>query len=178
MISVLMRSQKNGFLFAAAQTVLDELAEETKLTCKLSIRQWNEQVAVLRADSPEPFAVGGKNGVRFPVIEGSVGAALLAGESDEDIRALVEETSADIAEKRDPLLLSGRIAEVREKGWIFNRGNSRWRVDALSMPLRDPSGSVAAALTLLGIQDDFTEDNLPDRVAALRRAAGKIESEL
>ena len=57
MISVLMRSQKNGFLFAAAQTVLDELAEETKLTCKLSIRQWNEQVAVLRADSPEPFAV-------------------------------------------------------------------------------------------------------------------------
>ena len=65
MISVLMRSQKNGFLFDAAQTVLDALAEETKLTCKLSIRQWNEQVAVLRADSPEPFAVGGKNGVRF-----------------------------------------------------------------------------------------------------------------
>jgi len=178
MISVLMRSQKNGFLFDAAQTVLDELAEETKLTCKLSIRQWNEQVAVLRADSPEPFAVGGKNGIRFPVIEGSVGAALLAGESDEDIRALVEETSADIAEKRDPLLLSGRIAEVREKGWIFNRGNSRWRVDALSMPLRDPSGSVVAALTLLGIQDDFTGDNLPERVAALKRAAGKIESEL
>lgn len=178
MVSVLMHSRKNGFLFDAAQSILDRLAEETKLTCKLSIRQWSEQVAVLRAESPEPFAVGGKNGVRFPVIEGSVGAALLAGESDDEIRALIAKTPVDIAEKREPVLLPDRIAEVRAQGWIFNRGNSRWRVDAMSMPVRDSGGSVVAALTLLGIQDDFTEANLAERVASLRRAVKQIEAEL
>ena len=49
MVGVLMHSQRNGFLFSSAQSVLDRLSTETKLTCKLSIRQWNEQVAVLRA---------------------------------------------------------------------------------------------------------------------------------
>lgn len=178
MVGVLMHSQRNGFLFSSAQSVLDRLSTETKLTCKLSIRQWNEQVAVLRAESPEPFAVGGKNGVRFPVIEGSVGAALLAGEADDEIRALAERTADDIAEKRDAALLLRRVSEVRAKGWIFNRGNSRWRVDALSMPVHDSSGAVAAALTLLGIQDDFTDSNLPKRVAALKRAVAEIEKEL
>ena len=46
------------------------------------------------------------------------------------------------------------------------------------MPVRDSGGMVAAALTLLGIQDDFTDSNLPKRVAALKRAVAEIEKEL
>ena len=55
--------RKNAFLFDGAQGILDDLAAETQLTCKLSIRQWNDQLALLRAEPSLPFAVGGKNGV-------------------------------------------------------------------------------------------------------------------
>ena len=90
--------------------------------------------------------------------------------SDDEIRALADRTADDIAEKRDVNLLLRRISEVRAKGWIFNRGNSRWRVDALSMPVHDSGGMVAAALTLLGIQDDFTVLDEVSSDALLRRA--------
>ncbi len=170
--------RKNAFLFDGAQGILDDLAAETQLTCKLSIRQWNDQLALLRAEPSLPFAVGGKNGVRFPVIEGSVGAALLSAESDEHLRELAGKTECDIPEKQDPDLLCRRVETVRKNGWIFNRGSNRWRVDALSMPILDSRREVAAALTLLGLQNDFTEENLPERVAALTRAVKRIEAEL
>ena len=164
--------------FGVVQPVLDRLAMETGLGCKLSIRQGRDQVSILRAESPRPMAISGKIGVHFPIVEGSVGAALLSAESDEHLRELAEKTECDIPEKQDPDLLCRRVDKVRKNGWIFNRGSNRWRVDALSMPILDSRREVAAALTLLGLQNDFTEENLPDRVAALTRAVKRIEAEL
>ena len=89
MLILFLKLRNGGALFDSAQPVLEELARRTRLACKLSIRQWNEQLSVLRAESPEPFSVSGKNGSRFPVIEGSVGAALLFGESEETIRKIL-----------------------------------------------------------------------------------------
>ncbi len=175
---MLLKAQQNIFLFSSAQRILDDLANAARLACKLSIRQGNEQVTVLRAESPEPFAVAGKKGARFPVIEGSAGAALLADAGADELQELLDNTTLDIAEKQDSALLFDRVAEIRMKGWIFNRGNSRWRVDALSLPVRDSRGSTAAALTLLGLQDDFNESKLPGLVRAAQAAVRKIETEL
>ncbi len=178
MLALLQRSRNAGICFESVQPVLEELAGATKLACKLSIRQWEEQVSVLRAESPEPFSVSGKNGSRFPVIEGSVGAALLLQESEEAIRRLAEGCRVEIPEKNDPELVLRRIAEIRKDGYIFNRGNNRWRVDAMSVPVFDSRKEVVAALTLIGIHDDFTDDNLRTLAAELSEAAAKIEAQI
>lgn len=176
MLILFLKLRNGGALFDSAQPVLEELARRTRLACKLSIRQWNEQLSVLRAESPEPFSVSGKNGSRFPVIEGSVGAALLFGESEETIRSLASECRAEIPEKSDPDLVLRRIAELRRKGYLFNRGNNRWRVDAMSMPVFDSRNQVAAAVTLLGIREDFSDATLPSLAEKLAEAVRKIET--
>lgn len=176
MLALLLKTRNGGICFEAALPVLEELAGTTKLACKLSIRQWEEQVSILRAESPEPFSVSGKNGSRFPVIEGSVGAALLLEESEEAIRRLAADCRAEIPEKNDPELILRRIAAIRRDGYIFNRGNNRWRVDAMSVPVFDSRKEVAAALTLIGIHDDFTGENLRPLAAKLAEAAAKIET--
>ena len=176
MLTVLLKSQNQRLFFESAQPVLDELARTAKLACKLSIRQWEEQVSVLRAESPEPFSVSGKNGSRFPVVEGSVGAALLSGETEDTVRRLAAGCRAEIPEKNNPELILERIAKVKADGYIFNKGNNRWRVDAMSMPVFDSQKQVAAALTLIGIHDDFTDGNIPERAAKLAEAVGKIET--
>ena len=176
MLILFLKLRNGGALFDSAQPVLEELARRTRLACKLSIRQWNEQLSVLRAESPEPFSVSGKNGSRFPVIEGSVGAALLFGESEETIRSLASECRAEIPEKSDSDLVLRRIAELRRKGYLFNRGNNRWRVDAMSMPVFDSRNQVAAAVTLLGIREDFSDATLPSLAEKLAEAVRKIET--
>ena len=170
MLALLQRSRNAGICFESVQPVLEELAGATKLACKLSIRQWEEQVSVLRAESPEPFSVSGKNGSRFPVIEGSVGAALLCEESESEILELAGECRADLPEKRDPELVLRAVRDVREKGYALNLRRNRWNIAAMSMPVRNAGGSVIAALTLIGTESDFAPGRRKKQLSILEKA--------
>lgn len=149
------------------QPLLDELAATTGLTAKLSIRQRDKQVTMLRAESPRPLSVSGKVGARFPIIEGSVGAALLSQATEAEIRELARGCEEDIPERENPGLVLARIEAIRSRGYCFNSGHSRWRIDAMSAPLLGPDGQVTAALTLLGIDDDFAAGHIEPLAAAL-----------
>lgn len=157
--------------FSVVQPVLDRLAAETGLCCKLSIRQGRDQVSILRAESPRPMAVSGKIGVHFPIVEGSVGAALLADASPGEIRELAASCTVPVAEQNHAELVLAGVEAIRRHGYCFNAGKNRWRVDALSVPVRDMEGNVIAALTLLGSDADFTGDQEQALASAVRRAA-------
>ncbi|OGV75362.1 MAG: hypothetical protein A3K19_08950 [Lentisphaerae bacterium RIFOXYB12_FULL_65_16] len=159
--------------YEQCQPLLNRLAATTGLSTKLSIRQGNEQVTVLRAESPRPLSVSGKVGARFPVIEGSVGAALLSSSSAADIRQLAETCGEDIAEKGDPEIVMARVESIRCRGYCLNSKHNRWRIDAMSAPLTDVNGQVVAALTLLGMNEDFSEGNTESLASRLLAAARK-----
>ena len=78
-------------LLEHAQEIIDRISAENEMACKLSIRRGSEQVTIMRAEPEGPFALTGQVGSSFPVIEGSVGAALLCDESDDEIMELVQE---------------------------------------------------------------------------------------
>ena len=141
------------------------------LCAKLSVRQGRDQVPILRAESPRSVAVSSRLGVRFPVIEGSVGAALLFKTPDAEIAALAAECSEPVMEKNHPEIVTARIDALRLRGFCFNAGVNRWKIDAMSVPVLDGEKQVAAALTLLGSEEDFRERALPGLGAALRKAA-------
>lgn len=150
--------------------LLDELAAATGLTAKLSIRQGDRQVTILRAESPRPLSVSGKVGARFPLIEGSVGAALLSRTEETEVRELAANCPEDIAERGNPDLVLARIATIRRDGFCLNIGHTRWRIGAMSAPLVGADGQVAAALTLLGIDDDFAAGCIGPLATALLEA--------
>ena len=154
--------------FARLQPEIDQLSRETGLSSKLSIRREDRQCTFLRGESSRAVQVNSKAGAEFPLIEGSVGAALLAGETPESIRQLVRECRESIPEKEDPGLLPERIRRLRKDGFCLNL-HSRWNVNALSMPVRDADGRIAAALTLLGWEDDFSKDRLPGLLRTLKK---------
>ena len=112
-----------------------------------------------RAEPSGPVALTGHVGSTFPLIEGSVGAALLANEPEEEISALLRECEADIPEKKNPEILYDAIREVRENGIVFNLRKNRWNIAACSKPVTDHKGNIIAAVTLIGVQEDFTGKN-------------------
>lgn len=157
-------------LLEHAQKVLDKVAEENELACKLSIRRGAEQVTVMRAEPEGPFALTGQVGSSFPVIEGSVGAALLCDESDDEIMELIQDCRTDLAEKQDPELVLKAVNDVRRKGYAVNLRRNRWNIAAMSMPVRDARGSVIAAITLIGTESDFTGRKRNTLTAVLENA--------
>ncbi|MFA6714760.1 MAG: IclR family transcriptional regulator [Victivallaceae bacterium] len=145
--------------FVTVQPLLDELAVITGLTVKVSVRQGNEQVSILRAESPRPVAVSGKIGGHFPLVEGSVGGALLCKNNRNDVLKLVKNVTAPILEKNNPDLVFERIEQCLQNGFCLNRQqNNRWNVESMSAPIYNTDDSVAASVTLLGFADDFTDN--------------------
>ena len=159
--------------FESCRPVLERLAAESGLCAKLSIRRGGEQLTVLRAESPRPVSVTGREGASFPVIEGSVGAALLADASEEEIELLARNCREEVPERNHPELVLGRIRAVRDEGFTLNMGVNRWRIGAMSVPVRDNSGMVVAALTLLGYDEDFRPEEQSRLFRLLRRAAAE-----
>ncbi len=135
---------------------VSEISRKHQIACKLSVRKEDQQLTYFRAEPPGPVALTGQAGSTFPIIEGSVGAALLCDEPEEEISALVKSCNDDIPEKNNPQLLHDAISEIRECGTSLNCRKNRWNIAALSIPVRDSAGKVIAALTLIGSIDDFT----------------------
>jgi IclR family KDG regulon transcriptional repressor len=155
LLPLLLAFQQRLERFSSAQVHLDRLAAERDIACKLSIRQAQEQVTLLRAEPKAPIALTGGSGSRFPLIEGSVGAALLHAESDRRIAELIQECPMDIVEKERPQLVFNAVGEVRRHGYAVNLRKNRWNIAAMSAPIDNASGNVIAALTIIGLETDF-----------------------
>ncbi len=161
-----------------AKKVVTRLSREYRIACKLSIRRDREQLTLFRAEPPGPVALTGQTGSTFPLIEGSVGAALLCGEPEETLRQLVRECEADIPEKKDPKLLFSGIAEIRKKGYALNLRKNRWNIAAMSMPLYGDDGrTVEAALSIIGSAEDFAGPKAEKLAGILRKAIDECKSE-
>ena len=160
-------------LLKKARAKVDEICLKHHIACKLSLRRGNEQVTDHRAEPAGPVALTGHSGSTFPLIEGSVGAALLGDDSDEQIAEAVRNCHAPIPEKEDPGLLAAAIDEVRRKGCVLNLRKNRWNIAAFSIPLRDTSGKIFAALTLIGNACDFEGGQREKWEQILKKAASE-----
>lgn len=172
---VLKKLSEKSVRFEAVQPILEKLTEETMLSSKLSIRQGSEQVTLLRAESSQPMTVTGRVGSRFPLIEGSVGAALLLDADFSEIQTLASECREELAEKSNPQIIADRFQVIRAKGYCLNTKYNRWNVDAMSAPIRDYHGKIVAAVTLLGFDEDFKGSRLDKTVYSLLKAVFQIE---
>lgn len=159
--------------FDQAQAILNRIATDQDLACKLSIRQDREQLTLLRAEPDAPIALTGRSGSRFPLIEGTVGAALLSQENDERIRELVTECPVDIAERQHPELVIKAVRELRRRGYAVNIRKNRWNIAAMSAPIYNQAGTVIAALTIIGLENDFHGNKRPALARSLVQAAAE-----
>ncbi|MBP5640965.1 MAG: helix-turn-helix domain-containing protein [Victivallales bacterium] len=153
---------------------LEALSHESGLAAKLSIREGDSQLTLLRADSPKPFGISLKAGTRFPVVEGTVGAALLCDSPLDEVQALCEHTDASL-EEHSFSIVATRIETIRQQGWLFSEKLTRWNILAMSTPLHR-GGRVVAALTLIGGSDAFTDLKIQSDL--LMQVARKMEETL
>ena len=167
---------RNMQIFEHAQNIINRITAQYNVACKISLRRGNEQTTIMRSELPGPFSLTGKVGASFPVVEGSVGAALLYREENSDILALLEQCKEDIPEKQTPELLINSVMEVRNKGVVFNLRKNRWNIAAGSIPLHDRERRVVAALTVVGNLEEFSNEKLPLLTDAMRHAAQECEN--
>lgn len=146
---------RHELLVETARPVLEQLALDTGLAAKLSVRQGDRAVALLRAESPRETSVSVRVGAAFPLALGSSGAVLIADLEPRERRALLDRAPAACWEHQKPSDVETRVAECRRLGYCGDFGGYRPTVHALSAPVRDRAGSVVCAVTVVGFAQDF-----------------------
>jgi DNA-binding IclR family transcriptional regulator len=143
---------------------------------QLAILEQDEALFLERLSSPDATSNITRIAGRLPLHASSSGLVLLAhgpAELQERVLAapLAPLTPATIT---DPAALRRKLAEVRRLGHAVAPGSIEEVATGLAVPVRDRSGAVVAALSVVVARDAAVDDAL----SALHRAARDIHSRL
>lgn len=162
----------------AVQPALETLALRAQLTAKVSVRQGEYAVTVARYESPRETSVAARLGASFHLAFGSSGAALLSGLADTEVRRVLDHAPEECWEHQSPRDVLDRLKELHAKGWCADVGTYRPSCHAISVPLRDASGGIVAAMTLVGFPHELPSERLATPVKMLLEAARRAEAVL
>lgn len=156
----------------AMRGVLHEVSDKRGIACKLSIRSGSEQIVAIREEPAVEMQATGSEGVRYPIAEGSSGAALLADMSANDAVALLRAAPQCQTDLR---FLRSALASLRKQGWCGRRNIANWPISALSAPIRSTDGTIVASLSFIVPDSRFDDRSLP---TLLLETVRKCESKL
>lgn len=168
-------SGKGGFEILG-RGALQSLWRATGETVAVHIRLGKQRVCVDELPSAESLRLVSGVGLAAPLHVGSAGRVLLAFLSPQDVDALMEGVPLD-ATGGGPVTslpaLHEELARVRDRGYALSEGERVRGASAVSVPVRGPTG-VIAALSVLGPGGRFTLDKRLAAVDELHAAAGEI----
>ena len=146
-----------GFdLSAVMRAELKRLSDATQETASYYIREGDRRICLFRAEPPRSIRHSIVEGAPMPLDLGASGKILLA-----------------FSETPNP-----DLAEIRENGYAVSQGERDPEVAAVAVPVLSGSGRLLGALSVSGLVTRFTDDRLPDLVAALRASQNNLAGQL
>jgi IclR family pca regulon transcriptional regulator len=161
-----------------AQPVLNELSEKLAESCFAAVLDGESAVYVARAASRRVMNVGISVGNRAPAHAVSTGRVLLSGLSEPELDAYLSSVKL---EKFTPntvtskVRLRGIIEEVRRQGWSIVDQELEVGLRSVSVPIRDRSGAITAALNVCCPSARVAPEDMRTRILSeLQDAAQRV----
>ena len=159
-------------LVECALPVMRDLAANADQSCHLVVREGHNVLVVLQIDSPLPMRYSVALGSHFPILETSSGAVLLAHQSRADRDAIVERIVAAGEGLGTRAEIDVRLDEALKRGHEMRPSLAVDGCINISMPVRDHTGAVIAALTVPFLPQKAARF---DRATVFQRAAQAAE---
>jgi DNA-binding IclR family transcriptional regulator len=165
----------NGGIAPLIRSVMDELRTQTGETVIMHVRVGGRRVCIEEFESPQDLRYTAGVGTSAPLYVGSAGKVLAAWSDEERLCQLLPAkldalTDATIV---DWDVLFEELRTVRSQGWAESHGERVRGAFAVSAPIFDDHGEVAAALSVLGPEARLTRTRLIELRRALLAAAAQ-----
>jgi DNA-binding IclR family transcriptional regulator len=174
---LLHRLQQEDLLNPRMLDVLRELTDATGVTSKVSVRDGDDALTLLRVDSAEPMALSVRPGARFHLTLGASGSILLSALSGKDVDKIIRRAPKECWQWQKPADVLRRVQVARQKGTVTDSGTYRPDIFGIAAALRDAHGEVHAALTLTGLIHGRTKAQLGEFRDLVECAAAKLNQE-
>lgn len=178
-----MRYLRSNSLESSAADALGALADATRCTAHLAVRDGTDVVYLAKRQPPDAGAVRlvTEVGVRLPAHLTAVGQALLSGMPDGEVRRLYSDDS--LADRtghgpRSVTDLLANLASVRACGFAEERGLTTPGIGCIAAPVYDGSGSPVAAIGITRIDGELADDAHTDLVTRVMDGARSLSRRL
>ncbi len=167
-------------LVRTCQPVLQRLCEDTAMSAHMGILDGTDIVYLSRFAPNSHLVSNIHAGARLRAHASSIGRAILAEMSPEDIAKLLEGTSLEAVTSKTPTTVDGVIAQASDdkaKGYAWSVGNFEAGIGSCGAAVFDHTGSVVGALNVSGPDSRFSDpqDSTAIRDAVCRAAADASE---
>jgi DNA-binding IclR family transcriptional regulator len=159
-----------------ARPVMRRLADEVGESASLARRSGNFVVCLAIEESSQPVRTTLSPGDLMPVNAGAPAMVLLAWLAP----AVLDRAIADGVERftdatlTDPAALRERLEVIRTHGFAISRGEFQSGVFGVSAPIRNASGQVIAAVSIIGLARRIPDERMPRIVEQVLAAAAEI----
>jgi IclR family acetate operon transcriptional repressor len=175
-LAVLGQSAMARYGLDLVRPQLEELAHATGEAASLGVRDGDDVVVVLRAESTQPLRFDRPHGARVPLHASAMGKALLAFAGPEpestvaDLGELTRFTPHTLVRRTD---LVADLVATRSRGYSINREERHDGVCGVGAPVLDAGGTARASVAIQGPSHRFDErrlSELGERVIAAAEA--------
>ena len=174
---LLGHAASHGLGLDLAQSVLERLSEVSGESVNLGVRDAEEMVVVIRAESKQPLRFSQAPGSRLPVYASAMGKLTLslAGSIEDEVGALPTPLRALTAKTiTSPARLRKELESIRRRGFSIDDEEAIPGVRCLAVPVPSPHGTPVAALGVQGPAVRMTRERIKDLAPAAHRAATEI----
>ncbi len=158
-------------LYEAADAPIDELSEEVGERVLCSTHQNGLGTVINVSEGTRSFTSDIDVGTHTYLHSSAGGKAMLAHFDEERVEEIVEQWGLPAFSENtitDPETLFDELAEVREDGVAYSRGEYLRGISAVGAPILDNDGTVYGAVTVAGpqhrLENEWEENDLRDRL--------------
>jgi DNA-binding IclR family transcriptional regulator len=151
------------------------LLRMTQETVALYVGAGDVRICLDELESPQIIRMSAGIGRCFALPRGAAGRALLLdGPTSDDLWRRV----VGLLSSAEQATLIAELGAARERGYVLTLGETVEGAASIAAPIRGPSGSILAALSVGGPASRFTSDAVTRHAAMLLATVAKIERDM
>lgn len=156
------------------QPIVQGLSAQLGESCSLAVLDGEDVAFVARAEARQIYRLSLTVGARLPAHASSLGRVLLAALPDHELDRFLESATLRQITPRtttDRAALRTAILQVRADGFATIDGELQLGIRSVSVPVRNSSGTVVAALNVGALTPQTSFETMRDAYVPLLRAA-------
>jgi DNA-binding IclR family transcriptional regulator len=163
-----------GFV-SQARPVMTDLARQARETVYIAMLRRGAMVPVEVIEAERAVRIASPLGAPLPLHCTAAGKALLAYESEDEVKALLPDGLSKHTERTptDRSTLMQQLRSVATQGYAIDMGEHVEDVRAVAVPIRDYARTVVATLALAGPAYRFQAERIEKELAPLVSKAGR-----
>jgi len=167
-------------LYRESLPVLKWLVQETGEAAHLAIMEGTDVVYVNKVESKHPIRILTYIGRRNPAYCTSSGKVLLAYQAEEVVEEIINKGLEKYASNTitDPDQLYRSLAKIRKDGYAVSVSEILDGVTSIGVPVRDYTGQVVAAVSIVGTNQHINKKTIPHFVDLVKKAGREISERL